>query len=34
MCFHMTSTGGIVPLWSWTAYDEVMMHCARIGFKP
>jgi hypothetical protein len=34
MCFHMTASGGVVPVWSKTAYDEVMLHCARIGFKP
>lgn len=34
MCFHMTNAGGILPVWSKTAYDEVMLHCARIGFKP
>ena len=30
----MTSTGICLPVWSRTAYDEVMLHCARIGFKP
>jgi hypothetical protein len=34
MCYHMTASGGVVPVWSWTTYDEVMLHCARIGFKP
>jgi hypothetical protein len=34
MCFHATSKGKILPVWSRTAYDEVMLHCARIGFKP
>jgi len=34
MCFHMTSAGDVLPVWSKTAYDEVMLHCARIGFKP
>jgi len=34
MCFHLTASGLIVPLWSRTGYDEVMLHCARIGFKP
>lgn len=34
MCFHLTASGLIVRLWSRTAYDEVMLHCARIGFKP
>jgi hypothetical protein len=34
MCFHATISGAILPVWSRTAYDEVMLHCARIGFKP
>ena len=34
MCYHMTASGSLVPVWSKTAYDEVMLHCARIGFKP
>jgi len=34
MCFHATTCGAIVPVWSKTTYDEVMLHCARIGFKP
>jgi hypothetical protein len=34
MCFHATTSGAILPVWSKTAYDEVMLHCARIGFKP
>jgi hypothetical protein len=34
MCFHATMSGAILPIWSKTAYDEVMLHCARIGFKP
>lgn len=34
MCFHMTNNGGVVPVWTKTGYDEVMLHCARIGFKP
>ena len=34
MCFHMTASGNIVPAWTKTGYDEVMLHCARIGFNP
>ncbi len=34
MCFHATSSGAILPVWTRTAYDEVMLRCARIGFKP
>jgi hypothetical protein len=34
MCFRITATGELVPLSSRTEYDEVMLHCARIGYKP
>jgi hypothetical protein len=34
MCFRITASGGIIPLFVHTAYDEVMLHCARIGYKP
>jgi hypothetical protein len=34
MCFRITATGGLVALMSRTEYDEVMLHCARIGYKP
>jgi hypothetical protein len=34
MCCHMTSAGIILPIWSRTLHDEVMVNCARIGFKP
>jgi hypothetical protein len=30
----MTASGDVLPVWSKSAYDEVMLHCARIGFKP
>ena len=34
MCFRITATGGLVTLSSRTEHDEVMLHCARIGYKP
>lgn len=34
MCFHMTTSGILLPVWTRTVHDEVMLHCARIGFKP
>jgi len=34
MCFRITATGSLLPLSSRTEYDEVMLHCARIGYKP
>jgi hypothetical protein len=34
MCFHMTRAGGCLPVWSKTDHDEIMLRCARIGFKP
>lgn len=34
MCFHASISGLVIPVWSWTGYDDVMLHCARIGFKP
>ena len=34
MCFRISSNGTLLRLWCRTAYDEVMLHCARIGYKP
>jgi hypothetical protein len=34
MCFRITRTGLCLPAGCRTAYDEVMLHCARIGYKP
>jgi hypothetical protein len=34
MCFRISASGTLLPLWSRTAYDEVMLHCARIGYNP
>jgi hypothetical protein len=34
MFFTITSSGRLLPVWTRTSYDEVMLHCARMGFKP
>ena len=34
MFFSISASGKILPLWSLTGYGEVMLHCARVGFKP
>jgi hypothetical protein len=34
MCFRITRTGLCLPAGWRTNYDEVMLHCARIGYKP
>jgi hypothetical protein len=34
MCYRITASGEVLPVWTRTAYDEVMLHCARIGYKP
>ena len=34
MCCHMTSSGQVLPIWTRNRHDEVMVNCARIGFKP
>ena len=34
MFFTITRRGHLLPMWGRTCYDEVMLHCARIGFKP
>ena len=34
MCFRITLTGRLLPLATRTVYDEVMLHCARIGYNP
>jgi hypothetical protein len=34
MYFTITRSGHLLPIWTHTSYDEVMLHCARIGFKP
>ncbi len=34
MFFVITRSGLREPVWTRTAYDEVMLHCARIGYNP
>ena len=34
MFFSITRTGSIARVWSLNGHDEVMLHCARVGFKP
>ncbi len=34
MWYSITVSGEVTPVWSRTAYDEVMLHCARIGYNP
>ncbi len=34
MFYAITNTGGLLVDWGRSQYDEVMLHCARIGFKP
>lgn len=34
MFFTITRSGDLLPLMTRTFHDEVMLLCARIGFKP
>lgn len=34
MFFSISASGEILPVWSQSGYAEVMLHCARVGFKP
>ena len=34
MFFSITRAGSIARVWSLNGHDEVMLHCARVGFKP
>jgi hypothetical protein len=34
MFYSITGTGALLADWERSQYDEVMIHCARIGFKP
>ena len=34
MLSRITATGSLVLDRTRSAYDEVMLHCARVGFKP
>jgi hypothetical protein len=34
MFYHIAKNGTLEALFERTAYDEVMLRCARIGYKP
>lgn len=34
MFYQISDTGLLLTNWRRTFYDEVMLHCARIGYKP
>ncbi len=34
MFFHITNDGAILAIFSRTDSDEVLLHCARIGYNP
>ena len=34
MFFSITRAGSIARVWSLNGHDEVMLRCARVGFKP
>jgi hypothetical protein len=34
MCWHTTINGCVLLLRQRTLHDEMLLHCARIGFKP
>jgi len=34
MCFRITATGECLPAGSRTLKEEMLLHCARIGYKP
>jgi len=34
MFYRISHTGLLLNLWTRTFHDEVMLHCARIGYKP
>ncbi len=34
MFYSITIAGHLLAVWGRTQYDEVMLHCARIGYKP
>jgi hypothetical protein len=34
MFYQITATGLVQTSATRTLYDEVMLHCARIGYKP
>jgi hypothetical protein len=34
MFYHISKTGRLSAVWVRTHHDEMLLHCARIGFKP
>jgi hypothetical protein len=34
MFYRITSSGELRAVWSRSLHDEMLLHCARIGFKP
>jgi hypothetical protein len=34
MFYHIASNGSLEALFDRTGYEEVMLRCARIGYKP
>jgi hypothetical protein len=34
MFYHIAKNGSLEALFDRTGYDEVMLRCARIGYKP
>jgi hypothetical protein len=34
MCFHLSPAGDVIPVLTRTAKTDVLVNCARIGFKP
>ena len=34
MFYRISQSGGRVATWQRTAADEVLLHCARIGYNP
>lgn len=34
MFYHIARNGSLEALFDRTGYDEVMLRCARIGYKP
>jgi hypothetical protein len=34
MFYRITSSGTLSAVWSRNLHDEMLLHCARIGFNP
>jgi len=34
MFYRITGSGTLSAVWSRNLRDEMLLHCARIGFKP